>query len=642
MRRANPLNVERLEDRTTPAVFGNPWPDATHLTLSFAPDGTSLGGQPSTLLQTLDATASRDAWQRDVLRAFQTWAVNGNINVGLVPDQGQPFGGTGPTQGDTRFGDLRIGAVPLAEDVLAVALPFDVSAGPWSGDVRLNSNSRFGSGAAYDLFTVMLHEAGHALGVAPSANAASVMYQVFTGARSGLNRTDVTALQALYGARQPDAFDAKKSNDTLAKASRLVIPDDPGELLGGTAFGDITTLRDLDHYRFKFENTTAPVDVTIRLVTSGLSGLLARLTIYDSAGRVVGTTAATDPLRGDLSLRVPRVAPLAEYTIKVQSASGDVFGIGSYRLEVVPDGGSLPQPRFHDDDAGTNDTAAFATDLRKKPFRADARYDSYVEASLSTATDVDYYRVRAPQSGGTMTALVWRQDSSGLDPRIAVFNSVGQPVAAEVLVNDNGSYTIQVPNLLANRDYYLTVRAANSASGAVGNYAFGVDFRTAPARQTSFSSGILTATSPEAQRTLTVTQSSLFHFVASATTATTPLDPNVALRMTVYDANKAVVFSQFVGNGDIVTGNIFLAPGTYTFRFAAATRDGRPLPAFRFTLKGDVLSDPIGPRPADTSGSLFGAPPTVGPPSLPPFSWQQFGSVKFDGPADPYGTPWWF
>ena len=37
------LCLTRLEDRCTPATWGNPWPDAAHLTLSFAPDGTHLG-----------------------------------------------------------------------------------------------------------------------------------------------------------------------------------------------------------------------------------------------------------------------------------------------------------------------------------------------------------------------------------------------------------------------------------------------------------------------------------------------------------------------------------------------------------------------------------------------------------------------
>ena len=49
------LYVEPLEDRTVPVTWGNPWPDATHLTLSFAPDGTAVGDRTSELFRTLDA-----------------------------------------------------------------------------------------------------------------------------------------------------------------------------------------------------------------------------------------------------------------------------------------------------------------------------------------------------------------------------------------------------------------------------------------------------------------------------------------------------------------------------------------------------------------------------------------------------------
>ena len=39
------LGVERLEERAVPATFGVPWADPSRLTLSFAPDGTSVAGQ---------------------------------------------------------------------------------------------------------------------------------------------------------------------------------------------------------------------------------------------------------------------------------------------------------------------------------------------------------------------------------------------------------------------------------------------------------------------------------------------------------------------------------------------------------------------------------------------------------------------
>src|SRR5437868_1598147 len=110
------LRVEQLEAREVPATFGTPWPDGRHLSLSVAPDGTAIGGTGSDLAALLS--------RLDVLRAFQSWAVHANVNFGLVADSGAAFGTPGANQGDPRFGDVRLGGVALAPDVLAVTAPY--------------------------------------------------------------------------------------------------------------------------------------------------------------------------------------------------------------------------------------------------------------------------------------------------------------------------------------------------------------------------------------------------------------------------------------------------------------------------------------------------------------------------------------
>src|SRR5947209_14078127 len=94
------LQVEVLEDRALPSVFGVPWPDGTHITLSFAPDGTPTGAGANTLFSSLDSAYPRAVWQREILQAFQTWAENANINIGFVSDAGLPAGVAGVLQGD--------------------------------------------------------------------------------------------------------------------------------------------------------------------------------------------------------------------------------------------------------------------------------------------------------------------------------------------------------------------------------------------------------------------------------------------------------------------------------------------------------------------------------------------------------------
>jgi hypothetical protein len=111
--------VEPLEGRVPLDSAGIVWENASNLTLSFAPDGTPLDQDASRLSATFDSIAESAVWNRAILQAFETWAVYANINIGLVPDSGLAFGTPGPTQRDPRFGDIRIGAVPLSPDVLA-------------------------------------------------------------------------------------------------------------------------------------------------------------------------------------------------------------------------------------------------------------------------------------------------------------------------------------------------------------------------------------------------------------------------------------------------------------------------------------------------------------------------------------------
>src|SRR5215207_8260218 len=96
MSRKTRLSLLALEDRTVPANFGSPWSDSTHLTLSLARDGTRIAGHASNLHQALNAQFPAAVWQREMLRALQTWASVANICVGVVTDAGgQPFGTPG-------------------------------------------------------------------------------------------------------------------------------------------------------------------------------------------------------------------------------------------------------------------------------------------------------------------------------------------------------------------------------------------------------------------------------------------------------------------------------------------------------------------------------------------------------------------
>jgi hypothetical protein len=74
------------------------------------PDGTITdNGTPSNLFATLDASFPTATWQREFARALQTWASVSNLNFRFVSDSGAAVGTVGSTQGDSRFGDIRLG-----------------------------------------------------------------------------------------------------------------------------------------------------------------------------------------------------------------------------------------------------------------------------------------------------------------------------------------------------------------------------------------------------------------------------------------------------------------------------------------------------------------------------------------------------
>ncbi|HEX4591132.1 MAG TPA: hypothetical protein VH120_14435, partial [Gemmataceae bacterium] len=300
------LNIERLEDRVTPSTSGITWPDGDHLTLSFVPDGTSVSGYKSNLFQTLNAVGATPAWQQAILQAFQTWAAQANLNVGVVADGGQPLGTSGAVQGDSRFGDIRIAAAPLGGNTLMTNTQFQWSGTTWSGDVVVNSSYKFnltGAAGGYDLYTCMLNEVGNVFGVLDShTDTTSGVYYQYVGPKTGITAGDVADIRSLYGARSADPYRAAGSNSTRSTATNL------GLALNGVSLqADLSAANTQEWFRFAVPtlNLLGPqvIGLNVHLGTTGLSCLVGSLQVYDAAGNLLTTASATDPLHGDLTVQ---------------------------------------------------------------------------------------------------------------------------------------------------------------------------------------------------------------------------------------------------------------------------------------------------------------------------------------------------
>jgi hypothetical protein len=642
------LTLEPLEPREVPAVFGTPWPNASSLTLSFAPDGTRIGGisqdalgndQPSRLFAQMAGAGTPAQWQTEILRAFQTWAVNANINIGLVPDAGSPFGPQSTAPGAGSVGDIRVGAFSASPDVIAVNQPYNLVNPAWSGGLLYNTAKSFSIGSQTDTFNIYsatLDEAGNILGLADTTDPTSALYGHYVGLRSGLNAADVAAIQSLYGGpRTPDAF----GNDhTLASAYRLnpyTSPTDATKKMVSATGADLTTLSDVDYYVFKtLADTTS---LTVRLETVGKSLLAAKVSVYDDQNALVATATSAGPLATqDIVVTLTGVRSGKDYRVKVEKATNDVFGIGRYDLKVGynfdPTGAvAATAATAFNADGGTNETIGTASTLPAVGGSANKRY--VYNARIESASDVDFYRLNSPSSTPVpMTVIVDPAIAYGLYTKVTVYDASGAVVPAEVLANGaNGRLVLQVANPLPSKAYFLKVASVGrNGSGLTGDYTLKVDFTIPAVPLSTVASDILTAAQATAYRTLTVPEAKLFHYTLKATTA----NPSVVsgVRLVIFDAGGLVVATMTADAGTTTSGEVFLNAGTYYLRFDAATKNGETLPNLTYTLRTLVLSDPIDPY----------APPDPTAPPPPDYQVQQDPNLVYTSLTliDPWTTPW--
>jgi hypothetical protein len=599
--------VERLEERATPAVFGYPWPDAGHLTVSFAPDGTPLGQAwtdasgaahqaPGSQMAGFLAGA---AWQQEVLRALATWSAQANVNFAVVGDSGDPFGAAGLVQGDPRFGDVRVAGAALSSTSVATSVPFSPVAGTWAGDLLLNTSYPFsvGGAAGYDLFTVALHEAGHILGLPDGTDPNSPMFGYYTGPKQGLTAADVAAVQALYGARQPDAYEGPAGNDTLATAAPL----HKGAAADVTA--DLTTASDIDVYSYRA--TGQPPGFTVRLASAALSLVHARLTVLDSAGQDVACGSGP----GDVTLHVDAHAG-NRYYLRVEAADAGVFGVGAYHLCVRPDdphaqvsGGSLPQ---------ANTTLLTATVLQPRPGTSPVSF--FAAGQIDPAGDLAYYRLNLPAGGSSLSVLLMGAGNLG----VAVLDAGGQTLATQA---GQGQAWLRLDGLSAGSDYYLAVSAAAGAS-----YRVSAVVNTPVVAAPVVATGVLTDDTPQAFLGVYLPEGGVLHLDVGLASLGGP----AAVELALFDLQGNMVYRDVATTGQTLSLNLLLPAGAYTLRLVGGSGDGSPLAGVTFTIASELLNDPIGPKLID---------PTVLPPDDPPIQWFGGGFYVELALVDPYGRP---
>lgn len=340
-RRQRPLpqmGIESLEERLVLyAVSGNSWPHPELVTISFEPDGTNLGGVYSNLQSTFNNNPNLvGVWQGEILRAAQSWAQQTNINFVVVSDSGAGIGSGAYQQGSPTIGDIRIGGFAFGDSNLASAfMPPPINNQSLGGDIEFNTSVGFSVGGSIDLYTVAVHEIGHALGLYHSSQTSSVMFPAYNGQKPNLTSDDIAGIRNIYSHNDPRSKDGEEGangnnniNDPANISGKLQNSID-GLVLDNL---DITSTSDVDFYKVKLPSWTTST-MLVKVQSAGLSLLAPKLTVYaEDKVTVLGT--ATGGNSSTISVSVNGVGNNDVYYLKVEGANATAFGTGAYGLIV--------------------------------------------------------------------------------------------------------------------------------------------------------------------------------------------------------------------------------------------------------------------------------------------------------------------
>lgn len=468
------------------------WSDPSRITYSIAPDGVFWGHGTNTLNAYFNSTiGTNGAWQRAIARALATWESVANINIVQVADGPYDEDARGLSQGDPRFGDIRFGAYSfsasnggLDQTTLAQTAFPPPQGSTLAGDVQINTNLGFSvDGSKFDLYSVLLHETGHSLGLNHPSNSAEVMYGSYEGVRSGLAPGDIAGIQSIYGARQLDVYQtnglglnqgtAIDLTQTLASAGQST-----------TSWTSLAKIGDVEWFSF-----VAPTFATgawqATASSTNLSLLSPKITVYDSAGNNLGQASDPNAWGDSVTVSPQGIVAGSRYYIAVTGATNDVFDTGSYQLSVslsnspppvkpppvvntppvtipvtvapqilAPQSNIIAPDRYE-----SNDTQGSATNLGR--FSEGTVYG----VSLNTGSDLDYYSFQTTAAGVVEIAAAGTS--------IQVLNTRGG-----VLAQGNG-----VVDVSAARNATLVVRVQSANGAPLASYSLSITTKPAASRQ---------------------------------------------------------------------------------------------------------------------------------------------------------------
>lgn len=283
-------------------------------------DGPGLGSASLAVwLGPLPSWLDRDAAVGEIRRALAEWAAHVQLN----------------------FSDSAVARLRRQIEIFAAArdhgdgFPFDGRGGvlahtfypppnpeTLAGDLHLDLDEPWKIGADIDLFSVVLHELGHALGLGHNDDPASVMYPYYRRV-SGLSAADIAVIRRLYAARtatvppstppsSPPSAPATPATPPAAPASP---PGDPTPTPGEDKTPPSLTIT----FPYSAAYATAASSITVRGTASDNSGVV-RVEWSARTGSGVAQGAPASFLAGP----IPLVKGSNPITITATDAAGNV------------------------------------------------------------------------------------------------------------------------------------------------------------------------------------------------------------------------------------------------------------------------------------------------------------------------------
>jgi Matrixin len=207
--------------------IGRKWGDPTFgtgatVTYSFMPTGTSCEAIFSGCTVKSLADFMPTAFLSEIRKAFDSWSAIANIKFLEVADDGAAF------DRPTNSGDIRLGGRTI-DNYIAFGYYPPINSISMAGDIHFESNNSWkiafdAPGFGYDIFTLAVHEIGHAIGLAHVTNIPSVMYPYYDGMNKGiLQADDIAGAQYIYGSRPQEPPKSVPEPATLSLLSGLIL-----------------------------------------------------------------------------------------------------------------------------------------------------------------------------------------------------------------------------------------------------------------------------------------------------------------------------------------------------------------------------------------------------------------------------------